>query len=73
MSENPDMGHPAIVQRTSVLSGAKARNIFVGFMRGLKPQPPSGLSVPAGAKARGFCGIFRHPSAALRAGFEVVP
>jgi len=40
--ENPDMGHPAIVQRTSVLSGAKARNIFVGFMRGLKPQPPPG-------------------------------
>jgi hypothetical protein len=47
MSENPDMGHPAIVQRTSVLSGAEARVGTVGFVRGLKPPPPSVLSFSA--------------------------
>jgi hypothetical protein len=46
MSENPDMGHPAIVRRRSVLSAAKACDVLVGFVRGLKPSPPSELSVP---------------------------
>jgi hypothetical protein len=33
-------------------SGAKARNYSVGFMRGLKPPPPSGSMPPSGAKVR---------------------
>src|ERR1035437_3710574 len=33
-------------------SGAKARVDFVGFMRGLKPPPPSESSFPAACKAR---------------------
>jgi hypothetical protein len=33
------------------LSRAKARNDFVGFMRGLKPPPPSGLNTPQRLKS----------------------
>jgi hypothetical protein len=34
-------------------SGAKARGKSAGVMRGLKPSPPSGESIPSGVKARG--------------------
>jgi hypothetical protein len=39
-------------------SAAKADFNPVGFMRGLKPPPPSGLSFPAAGKARAIFGGF---------------
>jgi hypothetical protein len=39
MSENPDVGHPAIVRRRSVLSEAKARDVFVAFFGTIEIVP----------------------------------
>jgi hypothetical protein len=41
-------------------SGAKARIDYVGSMRGLKPSPPSGLSLSAARKGRDFLLHLRH-------------
>jgi hypothetical protein len=39
-------------------SGAKARVDAAGFMRGLKPPPPSGISVPQPVKSRCYLAVF---------------